>query len=336
MADDRMIVASRLTKAFGPKLAVRDATFSCGRGEVVAFLGPNGAGKTTTMRMLTGYLPPTSGAAAIAGFDTITDSMQARRRLGYLPETVPLYPEMKVEDYLAFIGRLRRLDGLWDRVDDVLERVDMLPLAEALIGQLSKGLRQRVGLAQALLHDPEVLILDEPTLGLDPAQVREVRGLIAQLREKHTVLLSTHILSEAEQICNRVIMIFDGQIRADMMMSDLQADIGQTIRLRLASAPEQPVEALGTIPGVLHVSPAGDAYRLRVDTSPGTTARLAEHVVEQGWGLLELAAESLSLESVFLENLREAELSATVTPTNESFQEATEAQAGRRLDEEEE
>jgi ABC-2 type transport system ATP-binding protein len=173
--DHVMIQADGLTKKFGDLTAVKDITFRCKRGEIVGFLGPNGAGKTTTMRMLTGYMPPTAGAAYIAGHNTLTESIEARQKLGYMPETVPLYQEMSVENYLAYVGRLRRVDNLWERVDDVLESVGLLDRAESYISRLSKGMRQRVGLAQALIHDPDVLILDEPTIGLDPAQILEVR-----------------------------------------------------------------------------------------------------------------------------------------------------------------
>jgi ABC-2 type transport system ATP-binding protein len=229
-----MIEAEAITKLYGNFTAVQDITFNCKKGEVVGFLGPNGAGKTTTMRVLTGYMPPTSGAAYIAGHHTVDDSIAARQRLGYLPETVPLYPEMRVEDYLAFMGRVRHLDNLWPRIDDVLEAVDLLDRAESFVGNLSKGMRQRLGLAQALLHDPDVLILDEPTIGLDPAQIVEIRELITELGRERTVLLSTHILAEVEQICNRVILVIDGRIWADMSMAEIQAG-GNLLTLRLAN-----------------------------------------------------------------------------------------------------
>ena len=182
--DDVLIRAENLSKQYGRFTAVQNLSFTCKKGEIVGFLGPNGAGKTTTMRMLTGYLPPTEGEAFIAGYNTMTQSLEARQRLGYLPETVPLYKEMSVEGYLAFVGRLQKVDNLWERIDEVLEMVGLLERAESLVGNLSKGMRQRVGLAQALLHNPDVLILDEPTIGLDPAQIIEVRELITTLGEK--------------------------------------------------------------------------------------------------------------------------------------------------------
>ncbi len=212
------ITAEKLSKRYAQTSVLHEVTFACAAGEIVGLLGPNGAGKTTTMRLLTGYLPPTSGRATIAGHDTLRDSFQARTHLGYLPETVPLYPEMSVTAYLTFIGRLRRVPHLADRIQMVLKSVDLTQRAASLIGSLSKGLRQRVGLAQALLHDPAVLILDEPTIGLDPRQITEVRELIKTLGQERTVLLSTHILSEVEQICDRAIILINGRVRADFAL----------------------------------------------------------------------------------------------------------------------
>ncbi|MEM7333921.1 MAG: ABC transporter ATP-binding protein, partial [Chloroflexota bacterium] len=189
LEDKIMIEADGLTKTYANYTAVNNLSFACEKGEIVGFLGPNGAGKTTTMRMLTGYMPPTSGDAYIGGYHTISESLPARQTLGYLPETVPLYPEMRVEGYLEFIGRVRQIDNVWDRVDEVLEQVNLLDRAESFINSLSKGMRQRVGLAQALMHDPDVLILDEPTIGLDPAQIVEIRDIIADVGRQRTVLL---------------------------------------------------------------------------------------------------------------------------------------------------
>lgn len=304
-----LIESRNLTKVYGDSVAVNDVTFSCRRGEVVGFLGPNGAGKTTTMRMLTGYMPPTSGVAYIAGYHTVDQSMEARQRLGYLPETVPLYPEMSVESYLAFIGRLRKVDNLWERVDDVLEAVDMLDRAETYIGKLSKGMRQRVGLAQALMHDPDVLILDEPTIGLDPAQIREVRELIVEVGKKHTILLSTHILSEVEQICDRVIMIFNGRIRADMTMDEIwQNEEARALNLKLAQASVEAEQQIAALDGVRSVRAFGNReFSLIFDGRDETRTAVAETVVNAGWGLLEFSAGRLNLETIFLDNLREAE-----------------------------
>ena len=207
-----MIEADSLTKQYGGNTAVSNLTFSCEPGEIVGFLGPNGAGKTTTMRILTGYMPPTSGDAYIAGFHTVDESMQARQKLGYLPETVPLYPEMTVEGYLHFIGQVRRLENVWDRVDDVLEAVDLLDRAESFIGNLSKGMRQRVGIAQALLGEPRLLIVDEPTAGLDPEERVRLRNLLSEMAQRCTVILSTHIVEDISQSCNDLAVIGQGQV----------------------------------------------------------------------------------------------------------------------------
>lgn len=302
-----MIAAERLTKFFGNARAVEEISFHCRRGEIVGFLGPNGAGKTTTMRILTGYLPPTSGVARIAGYNTLTDSLQARRHLGYLPETVPLYPEMSVEGYLAFIGRLRRVADLRGRIDEVLAAVGLEERAGSYIGHLSKGMRQRVGLAQAMLHNPEVLILDEPTIGLDPRQVVEVRELIKELGQRHTILLSTHILGEVEQLCDRVIMIIDGHIYADMPMSGLMGP-DNAIRLHLASPTRDTARIVRSLVGVQDVADGADGvYHVRYDGSAETRAAIASTAVNASWGLLELTTERPTLESIFLARLREAE-----------------------------
>ena len=310
---DIMIEADQLTKVYGTYKAVDQVSFACHKGEIVGFLGPNGAGKTTTMRMLTGYMPPTAGAAYIAGYNTLTHSMDARRNLGYLPETVPLYLEMTVENYLAFVGRVRRLKNLWDRVDDVLEAVDVLDRAESYVGALSKGMRQRVGLAQALLHDPDVLILDEPTIGLDPRQVVELRQLIKELGQRHTILLSTHILSEVEQICDRVIMVIDGRIWADMpMKSIVDAEEAQTMTVRLANPAGETLPLLQAIAGVRDVRDAGShEFVLTFSGRDETRTAVAETAVNNAWGLLELTVGKVSLESVFLNKIKEAEAAHT-------------------------
>jgi ABC-2 type transport system ATP-binding protein len=315
-----MIEAENLTKLYGGLAAVQDISFACHQGEIVGFLGPNGAGKTTTMRILAGYMPPTSGAAYIAGFDTLRESIEARRNLGYLPETVPLYPEMTVEGYLAFIGRLRQVDDVWDRVDAVLEAVDLLDRAESYIGKLSKGMRQRVGLAQALLHEPNVLILDEPTIGLDPAQIREVRQLITELGKKHTILLSTHILTEVEQICNRVIMVIDGRIWADMpLQATMDEDAAGRVRLRLAQPGADTAQILGAIPGVYSVTQGDTAhqFQLAVNNRDETRINIAAAAVHAGWGLLEMTAARANLETIFLNKLKEAEMARLVTVEDE-------------------
>ncbi len=302
-----LIEADQLTKWYGPHAAIQGVTFSCHQGEVVGFLGPNGAGKTTTMRILTGYMPPTSGDAYIAGFHTVNHTVEARQNLGYLPETVPLYQEMSVEDYLAFMGKVRRVPNLWDRIDEVLQKVDLLDRAERLISSLSKGMRQRVGLAQALLHDPDVLILDEPTIGLDPAQIVEIRGLITELGKRHTVLLSTHILQEVEQICTRVIMVINGRIWADIPMKQIK-QAGNMVTITLAQPPATAESLLQQINGVTEVANmGGNTFNLTVDGRDETRIAIAETAVSQHWGLLELTQNRMSLETIFLNKLKEAE-----------------------------
>lgn len=303
-----MISAENLTKVYDTYTAIRDINFQCKKGEIVGFLGPNGAGKTTTMRILTGYMPPTSGSATIAGFDTVNNSMEARRHLGYLPETVPLYPEMSVEGYLAYVGRLRRVENLWERVDDVLEMVDLLDRAESHISKLSKGMRQRVGLAQALIHNPDVLILDEPTIGLDPGQIIDVRKLIKTLGQDRTVLLSTHILSEVEQICDRAIIVIGGKVWANILLRDLQHSGENALHLEIAEPSENAAAHLAAISGVKDVQAINaNEYRLVIDGSNTTRTQVANLVTSQGWGLLEMSHERVSLESLFLGYLREAE-----------------------------
>ena len=318
--NDIIIEAQNLTRTYGSFKAVDDVSFACRRGEIVGFLGPNGAGKTTTMRMLTGYMPPTSGAAFIAGHNTLTESLQARRRLGYLPETVPLYDEMTVEDYLGFVGRVRRLDNLWDRVDDALEAVSLLDRAESFISALSKGMRQRVGLAQAIMHEPDALILDEPTIGLDPQQVVDIRDLIARLGKKHTILLSTHIMSEVEQICDRVIMVFNGRIGADMQLKDLLGTgAAPALSLQLALPTSETVAALQAVEGVIAaVAEADGLYRLEYDGQDETRLRLVDRVQEKGWGLLGLQSERMTLESAFLRQMRAADALRLPEPAAET------------------
>ena len=309
-----MIEADRLTKSYANYTAVNNLSFTCEKGEIVGFLGPNGAGKTTTMRMLTGYMPPTAGDAYIGGYHTISDSLAARQTLGYLPETVPLYPEMRVEGYLEFIGRVRQIDNVWDRVDQVLEQVNLLNRAESFINSLSKGMRQRVGLAQALMHDPDVLILDEPTIGLDPAQIVEIRDIIADVGRQRTVLLSTHILAEVEQICSRVIMIIDGQIKADMTMDEIR-NLSDSVTITLANPAENSKETLLQLPGVndlTEISVPGRqaghrAFKIGVDANDETKLRISETAVTNSWGLLEMVSDKVSLETIFLEKLSEAE-----------------------------
>jgi ABC-2 type transport system ATP-binding protein len=248
-----MISVHKLTKYFGPVMAIDDVTFEVGRGEIVGFLGPNGAGKTTTMRILTSYLPATSGIAKVAGYDVMTQSMQVRRHIGYLPESVPLYSEMRVEEYLSYRAKLKgvpRKDRP-RRLHHCMERCRVREVSRRLIGTLSKGYRQRVGLADALIHDPPILIMDEPTAGLDPVQIRETLAMIKELGDSHTILLSTHILPEVEAVCERVIIINLGRIGYSRTLADLEAQA--VIVLEVRGPTEQVANALKGAAGVAGV-----------------------------------------------------------------------------------
>lgn len=299
-----MIEVENLTKTYGGVVAIEEVSFHVPRGEVLGFLGPNGAGKTTTMRILTGFMPPTDGRVTVAGFDVFHDSLEVRQRIGYLPETVPLYNEMTVAGYLDFVARLRGVDNRRDRIERVMEQTDITDRADDRIGKLSKGYRQRLGLAQALVHDPDVIILDEPTIGLDPKQVVEVRSLIRNLRGERTVILSTHILPEVSQLCERVLIINKGRIVAEDTPERLTARLQGAERVRIALAPgaDRVAEVLSAIDGVEEVTPVGNGA-FDVTCALGAELRpiLARRVVERGWSLLELRPVGMSLEDVFLQ-----------------------------------
>jgi ABC-2 type transport system ATP-binding protein len=303
-----MIRVESLTKDYGSRRAIDSLTFNAKKGEILGFLGPNGAGKTTTLRILCAYMPPTSGTATVAGYDIVNESIEVRRRVGYLPETVPLYPDMTVFDYLKFMADLRRLPDAEDRVEDVLDQIHMAERADGYIGNLSKGMRQRVGLAQSLLHHPEVLILDEPTIGLDPAQIIEVRHLIREIGKERTVLISTHILSEAQQICNRVLIINKGHIVAEDTPAHLQERItgAQRVILRVKGDEDGLLSLIEKIPGVLRVirDENGD---LEFETIAGQDVRpeVARAVVNAGYDLCEMRPVGVSLEDIFLELTRD-------------------------------
>ncbi|HSQ26161.1 MAG TPA: ABC transporter ATP-binding protein [Anaerolineales bacterium] len=303
-----MIRVEGLTKDYGARRAIDNLYFDAGKGEILGFLGPNGAGKTTTMRILTGYMPPTSGKAEIAGYDIIEQSLEVRKRVGYVPETVPLYPDMTVFDYLKFMADLRRISNAEDRIDEVLDLLNMGDRAEGYIGNLSKGMRQRIGLAQAILHEPEVLILDEPTIGLDPAQIIEVRNLIRELGRIHTVLLSTHILSEAQQVCNRVMIINKGRIVAEDTPERLQSRLtgSQRVAVKVRGDSEGLDEIVSPLPGISHSSVTGDG-ELEFETLPGQDPRpdVARVLVNAGFDLLEMKPVGLSLEEIFLQLTRD-------------------------------
>jgi ABC-2 type transport system ATP-binding protein len=307
-----MIRVIGLTKDYGSRRAVENLSFEAKQGEVVGFLGPNGAGKTTTMRILTGYMPPTYGTAQVAGFDIIEESMEVRRRVGYLPETVPLYGDMTVYGYLKFMADLRHLPQPEDMIDEALEMVGMLERADGYIANLSKGMRQRIGLAQALLHKPEVLILDEPTIGLDPAQVVEVRGIIREIGKQRTVLLSTHILSEAQQLCDRVLIINRGRIVAEDTPENLQSRLvgAERVTLRVKGDADDLAPRIGKIKGVQEVKINPDGA-IEFQFAPGSDIRpeVARMTIQSGYDLLELTPVGMSLEEIFLELTRDSKVS---------------------------
>ncbi|MDX1524331.1 MAG: ATP-binding cassette domain-containing protein [Anaerolineae bacterium] len=299
-----MIQADNLTKYYGSRAAIKNVSFKVHNGEILGFLGPNGAGKTTTMRVLTAYIPPSDGTVTVGGFDVFTDSLEVRRRIGYLPESVPLYNDMTVRDYLDYVAALRRIDQRAKRIIDAVEKVNLGDELDTLIGKLSKGMRQRVGIAQAVIHDPEVLILDEPTIGLDPKQIIEVRELIRALGGDHTIILSTHILSEVEHICNRVLIMNQGQIVAEDSPAGLAARLegGERIILRTLQATPEAGDQLQSLPFVKKVVTIDlNTFEIECVSGSDCRAEVAQMAVEQGWGILELNSASVSLEDIFLE-----------------------------------
>jgi ABC-2 type transport system ATP-binding protein len=306
-----VIRVEHLTKNYGPRVAVADITFEVGKGEVLGFLGPNGAGKTTTMRILTGYLPPTGGRAEVAGFDIATQSLQARANIGYLPETVPLYPDMSVRSYLDFMGKIKGAKDRRREVERAMEKARIAHRAGDQIGKLSKGLRQRVGLAQALIGDPPVLILDEPTSGLDPKQIIETRNLIKSLGGEHTVVLSTHILPEVAATCSRIVIISNGRVVAEDTPENLDRRLkgAESIALMIRGPREQVTRTLKSVPRVLSVQVDGAPHQsnglatFTVQSEVGADIReaLAIAVVNGGFGLMELRPAHLSLEEIFLQ-----------------------------------
>ena len=308
-----MITVQHVSKHYGRHVALDDVTFHVKKGEILAFLGPNGAGKTTTMRILTCFMPQSEGMAKVAGFDCLDQPMEVKRHLGYLPETPPLYPELTVDEYLTFVGRLKRLRSrrLAARKSHVIDQVGLGPVHQRVIGHLSRGYRQRVGLAQAMLHDPPVLILDEPTVGLDPKQIIEIRGLIKSLAGSRTIILSTHILPEAVATCDRVVIIHQGRIVAQDAPDLLSSRLRQSEKMSLTVKQPLPdwLERLRTLPGVRKVLPTATPNTCTIDCQLGQDLRekLSQFVVSQGYGLLELKPLSLSLEEVFLQLTHQSE-----------------------------
>ena len=305
-----MIKVQQLTKCYGPVKAVDSIDFEVAKGEIVGFLGPNGAGKSTTMKILAGFLPPTSGRAEVAGRDVFRESLRAREHIGYLPENVPLYPDMRVHEYLRYRAAIKGVPGrrMNERVGDVLELCGLGDVEKKIIGRLSKGYRQRVGLADAMVHEPDLLILDEPTIGLDPNQIRLVRDLIRNLKRHHTILLSTHILSEVEMLCSRVIIINKGRIEALDSPQNLRARLGVggqiLLEARVADA-KAAAAGIRRISGVDSVAARADgAWTVfTIQAASGTDPReaLYGHAVAEKWPLRELSRSAVSLEQVFAE-----------------------------------
>ena len=316
-----MIEVENLTKNYGLFRALEDVSFRIEKGEVVGFLGPNGAGKTTTMRILTCFMPASSGKATVAGYDVFKESLEVRKRIGYLPENIPLYPEMTVSRYLKYISKIKGLprSRRAERLDLAIEACGLTERRNQIIGQLSKGYRQRVGLAQALIHDPDVMIFDEPTSGLDPRQIVEIRELIKELGKEHTIILSTHILPEASMTCERLIIINEGRIAGDVKLSEGRAISvntrapvepplieGKTLYLEVGGPMEKVATVLQSVPGVNRVEPRGmtesDHPIFHVSYNAETDARpeLAAAIVQNGWSLLEMRSVEETLEEVFL------------------------------------
>lgn len=311
-----MISVQGLSKRYARTVAVDNISFEVQKGQIVGFLGPNGAGKTTTMRILTCFLPPTTGSAQVAGFDVLEAPMEVKKRIGYLPETPPVYPEMEVGEYVSFVGKLKGLSGanLRKRVDEVCERCAVADVQKKLIGKLSKGYRQRVGLAQAIIHNPDVLILDEPTAGLDPKQINETRDLIKSLAGDHTIILSTHILPEVEQTCEQVIIISKGKLVATDSVHNLQnrARGAESVVVEVAGrdgteieegAVRRKLEQVAGVSRVLVHQSSTERATFEVESLKDKFIRgdLARAVVEAGWNLNELRPASMSLEEIFLQ-----------------------------------
>jgi ABC-2 type transport system ATP-binding protein len=313
MDDSFVIEVKDLTKRYAGHTAVAGMSFAVGRGEVVGLLGPNGAGKTTTMRILSGFMPATSGSARVAGYDVFTDSDEVRRRIGYMPENNPLHTDMRVRDYLRFRARLKGLTRrrTADRVDTVMEQCSLEQVSRKIVGHLSKGYRQRVGLADALVHEPDLIILDEPTIGLDPHQIRSVRQLIKDLAREHTVLISTHILSEAEMTCSRVLILHEGRILAADTTQNLQRMVSDTTQvLAEIAAPEADLRLyFEQMAEVQHfdLSPVeGNYWRCVLTAQAGVDlrTRVFEEVRQRGWALRELTRERATLEDIFMQVTR--------------------------------
>ncbi|HTV00796.1 MAG TPA: ABC transporter ATP-binding protein [Luteitalea sp.] len=320
-----MIEVQQLTKRYGPFTAVDGVSFNVGKGQILGFLGPNGAGKTTTMRIRTGYMPPTEGRATVAGFDLQEQPVEAKRRIGYLPETPPLYPDMTVREYLRFVARIKGVPAREqaDRVSQVMTRTHVADMANRHCGKLSKGYKQRVGLAQALIHNPDVLVLDEPTAGLDPKQIIETRDLIRSLGGDHTIVLSTHILPEVAQTCQRVVIINKGRVVAEDSPENLTARLqgAASVYIEVDAQGADATPVLSAIPGVTAVSVSAHhgpttGFEVQSERDIDIRRQVAAAVVGAGYGLVELRPMRMSLEEIFLQ-LTTSDVPAEAAPTQE-------------------
>jgi ABC-2 type transport system ATP-binding protein len=303
-AHEMMIRVENLTKYYGKRLAVDNVSFKVAKGEILGLLGPNAAGKTTMMRMLTGFLAPTQGDVWICGHNMLNHALEARRQIGYLPETVPLYSDMTVRAYLEFHGRLRGMTPQRTRlrIDEVVELCHLEEYADVIIGKLSRGFRQRVGVSQAIIHEPEVLILDEPTVGIDPIQVTQTRQLIKEIGKERTVILSSHILSEVSTICERVIIIHEGKIAAEDRIENLSALLSgaKRIRLEIRGLPQPIIECLQQIKGISRVAFDGSCYMVEYPATLDLRSNITETIIRNGFTLLAFESVTMSLEDIFL------------------------------------
>jgi ABC-2 type transport system ATP-binding protein len=314
--EDVMIQASGLTHYYGPQAAIEDVNFSVKRGEILGFLGPNGAGKTTTMRIITGFMPPTQGKVTLGGYDVVEQSLQARRKVGYLPETVPLYTEMSVASYLKYMGTLRGMEPkhIKRRISEVIDVCRLGDYRKTIIGKLSKGFRQRVGIAQAILHEPEVLVMDEPTIGIDPIQVVETRKLIQELGKRQTVVLSSHILPEVSMICERVLIIHHGRIVAEDTPDNLAQRLQgvDQLQVEVGGPPAEVLPALRKVKGVTGVTHRRqqnrEVYTVKAQQGQDLRDEISRAVISNGWSLLNLQQVGMSLEEIFLRLTTQEEL----------------------------
>lgn len=299
-----MIEVEHLTKKYGDLVAVSDLSFKVEKGKIWGLLGPNAAGKTTTMRILTGYLPATDGKANVAGFDVFEQTIEAKRVIGYLPESVPLYPEMTVSAYLSFVAAIKQVPSFKRKqaLDKVLKVSGLESVKNRLIKNISRGYKQRVGIAQALIHDPEVLILDEPTIGLDPAQIIEIRQLIKSLKGEHTIMLSTHILAEVTQTCDGVVIINEGKLMASGSLEELTASFREKegVILKLKKGHEEAASSLKGIPGVEKVSRQDGEFTIEWSQGMDLREAVSRLAVEKGWGLLEMRPMAMNIEDLYL------------------------------------